>query len=261
MRQCTPGPPAMVGSEIGGSRLLAPIDPETGVVGVAVRGTGLDLEHLERHPDSGEAIAGFTMPDWEELVSLARRAVHAFPGMQMQTWDIALTDNGPCLIDVNGVGDFTLPQFAEGRGLLDEACLASLDRCRCRAVSAAPLGSGRSVAALVFEAQPLSFCRSPRMRRSHPSKRSRRSRMNGTSSDRTSRPSGSIQSPTKGRIESIPPRQSKRPRGIRSHGDWRAFQPSKLSSASRTLTGSKRRRRCSIRRHNVVCRRAQFNRT
>ncbi len=69
------------------------------------RGTSLDQEHLDRHPDSQLEITGFTFLDWD-----------AFPGMTMQ-WDIAPTDKGHVLIEVNGVGDYTLPQIAHGRGL------------------------------------------------------------------------------------------------------------------------------------------------
>jgi len=116
--------------------LLAPVDPATGTVGRALRGIGLGQDELDDHPDTGHVIKGFVLPDWDALTDLAKRAVHAFPGMQMQAWDIALTDRGPYLIEVNGVGDFTLPQFAEGRGLLDETYLAFLGRCRKRAASA-----------------------------------------------------------------------------------------------------------------------------
>lgn len=110
--------------------LLAPIDVTTGQVGEALRGTGLAQERLSHHPDTGAAITGAVLPDWAELAYLAREATAAFPGMQMQGWDIALTDQGPRLIEVNGVGDYNLPQIAYGRGLLERDFLAFLQRCR-----------------------------------------------------------------------------------------------------------------------------------
>lgn len=112
--------------------LIAPIDVTTGQVGEAVRGSGLAQERLTHHPDTGRAIAGVVLPDWAELAYLAREATGAFPGLQMQGWDIALTDRGPMLIEVNGVGDYNLPQIAYGRGLLDREFLAFLERCRRR---------------------------------------------------------------------------------------------------------------------------------
>ena len=112
--------------------LIAPIDVATGQVGTALRGTGLAQEAFSHHPDTGRAIAGTVLPDWAELAYLAREATAAFPGMQMQGWDVALTDCGPRLIEVNGVGDYNLPQIAYGRGLLDREFLAFLERCRAR---------------------------------------------------------------------------------------------------------------------------------
>ena len=112
--------------------LLAPVDISSGTVGEAVRGVGLAQERFSHHPDTGAAIAGTVLPDWAELAYLAREATSAFPGLQMQGWDIALTDAGPRLIEVNGVGDYNLPQIAYGRGLLDDVFLAFLERCRRR---------------------------------------------------------------------------------------------------------------------------------
>lgn len=112
--------------------LIAPIDFTTGQVGEAVRGTGLEQDRLSHHPDTGAAITGVVVPDWAELAYLAREATQAFPGMQMQGWDIALTDQGPRLIEVNGVGDYNLPQIAYGRGLLERPFLDFLERCRAR---------------------------------------------------------------------------------------------------------------------------------
>lgn len=104
--------------------LLAPVDLESGIAGRPSRGFGLEMERLDQHPDTGAAVTGFAVPDWRALVDLACRATHAFPGMTMQAWDIAPTDKGPYLIEVNGLGDYTLPQIAHGKGLLDEELLA-----------------------------------------------------------------------------------------------------------------------------------------
>jgi hypothetical protein len=104
--------------------LLAPVDLESGIAGRPSRGFGLEMERLDQHPDTGAAVTGFAVPDWRALVDLACLATHAFPGMTMQAWDIAPTDKGPYLIEVNGLGDYTLPQIAHGKGLLDEELLA-----------------------------------------------------------------------------------------------------------------------------------------
>jgi len=39
----------------------------------------------------------------------------------VQGWDVALSDRGPLLMEVNFRADFDLLQFAEGAGVLDDA--------------------------------------------------------------------------------------------------------------------------------------------
>ena len=69
------------------------------------------------------------MPDWPALTALGLEAATVFPGLRMQAWDIALTDRGPVLVEVNIGGDFNLPQLAHDQGLMDERFRAFLERC------------------------------------------------------------------------------------------------------------------------------------
>ena len=82
----------------GAGGLLAGIDRETGVVGVAY-----DAAHdvRERHPDTGHAIAGRTIPYWREAVDLVERTLNAFPRMRFAGFDIAITATGPVVIEIN----------------------------------------------------------------------------------------------------------------------------------------------------------------
>jgi len=41
-------------------------------------------------------------------------------GMGIQGWDIALSDRGPLLMEVNFLGDLDLLQLAEARGVADD---------------------------------------------------------------------------------------------------------------------------------------------
>ncbi|HEX4174147.1 MAG TPA: hypothetical protein VHY82_16915, partial [Acetobacteraceae bacterium] len=43
------------------------------------------------------------------------------------SWDIALTDRGPVLLEVNWGGDLNLAQLAYGRGVLDSEFAAHLN--------------------------------------------------------------------------------------------------------------------------------------
>lgn len=53
------------------------------------------------HRDSGERISGRTLPFWNESLSLARRAVAAFPHISFAGVDIAITGSGPLVVELN----------------------------------------------------------------------------------------------------------------------------------------------------------------
>ncbi len=74
----------------------------------------------EPHPDTGQPVIWFGVPRWPALCGLAREAATVFPGIRTQSWDIAVTDQGPVLLEVNFGGDLNLAQLAEGKGVLDD---------------------------------------------------------------------------------------------------------------------------------------------
>jgi hypothetical protein len=98
--------------------LIAPIDPESGVVGRTFTGLGLNIRHVDTHPDTGQALPGFELPDWRQAVELCLSATGAIPRLPMQAWDIALTSRGPVLLEVNVNGGMRLPQLCAEAGLL-----------------------------------------------------------------------------------------------------------------------------------------------
>jgi hypothetical protein len=46
------------------------------------------------------------------------RAALYFPDLGMQAWDIAITDDGPVVLEVNVVGSLFIPQLVTQKGLL-----------------------------------------------------------------------------------------------------------------------------------------------
>ncbi len=94
-----------------------------------VRGTGVQLTRDEAHPDTGQTVNGFDIPHWPELCDLTRQAASVFPGIRTQSWDVALTDQGPVFLEVNFGGDLNLAQLAHGAGVLDEDYRAHLRQC------------------------------------------------------------------------------------------------------------------------------------
>lgn len=109
--------------------MLAAIDRDTGRISRAVCGTGADLRIDPAHPDTGRPLVGTSIPDWDRVTGLARDAARLLPGIRTQSWDIALTDAGPVVLEVNFGGDLNLAQLAEGAGVLDDDYRAHLRAC------------------------------------------------------------------------------------------------------------------------------------
>lgn len=111
----------MVDNFVHGRRgnLIAGIEPATGRVLRVVSGTGLDARILDRHPDTGQSFDEVVLPDWQELLRVCQTASRVMSGIRVQGWDIALSDRGPLLMEVNSRSDFDLTQMAEGKGIAD----------------------------------------------------------------------------------------------------------------------------------------------
>jgi len=101
--------------------LLGAIDIETGIVSNVIGKGASGLAAVSTHPDTGERIIGFALPDWQKAMELCIRAAPLFPGIMYQSWDIAFTEDGPQTIEVNSGGDVDVLQLASGRGVADAA--------------------------------------------------------------------------------------------------------------------------------------------
>lgn len=109
--------------------MVGAVDLPTGTIARTVRGAGADMQVDVPHPDSGEPIVGFAVPDWSNVVEAGLRAATTLPEIRTQSWDIAVTDRGPVILEVNYGGDLNLAQLAWGSGLLDDAYRAHLAEC------------------------------------------------------------------------------------------------------------------------------------
>ncbi|MFP5405989.1 MAG: sugar-transfer associated ATP-grasp domain-containing protein [Gammaproteobacteria bacterium] len=107
--------------------LLAAIDLDSGRLGTAWGSTRRDWPVIDRfhvHPDTGEAIKGFVLPFWDELVALALRAQQSLPLIPTVGWDIAATDRGLIVVEANTSYDLSILQIAHERGLKREIVAA-----------------------------------------------------------------------------------------------------------------------------------------
>jgi hypothetical protein len=87
------------------------IDLETGKLGPA---TGDKekwlLKWWDVHPVTGAQITGRTLPHWEEVKAIALKAHNAAHGRLLVGWDIAVTPDGPLLLEGNSYPDVDFPQ-------------------------------------------------------------------------------------------------------------------------------------------------------
>jgi len=113
-----------------GGNLLAAIDPATGAAKRVIIGLGPDEVEVESHPDTGERLEGAVIPEWRAMTELCLEAARHFPGLRLQAWDVAATSEGPVILEINGAGDLSMTQRAEGRGVLDTEFLRFLGACR-----------------------------------------------------------------------------------------------------------------------------------
>jgi len=100
--------------------MIANVDVATGQLLRVVRGKGLDLEELKTHPDNNLHFADIQIPYWADVLSLARSCATLFAPLRYHSLDIAVTPEGPMIIEINYGGAFTLPQIATGTGLLTD---------------------------------------------------------------------------------------------------------------------------------------------
>lgn len=100
--------------------LLGWVSTDTGEVERVI--TGLWPTGTERvdHPDTNERLVGVRLPAWSEACSLCCNAAEHFPGLRLQHWDVAFSDRGPVLMELNTEADLGVPQFLGRRAFVTE---------------------------------------------------------------------------------------------------------------------------------------------
>lgn len=71
------------------------------------------------HPDTGVIFEGYKIPYFEEAIALAKKATECFYGFCSIGWDIAITDDGPTIIEGNDDWGIVAHQMVENRGWRD----------------------------------------------------------------------------------------------------------------------------------------------
>ena len=90
----------------GHDEYAAPIDLASGRMGWLCGDTAIGpRDWFERHPMTGAPVLGRVVPQWPEIRALALAAHRAFVDRMLIGWDIAMTPDGPILIEANSYPD------------------------------------------------------------------------------------------------------------------------------------------------------------
>lgn len=87
--------------------LIAYGDPNDGILRGAVNlhECGSGMKEVTVHPETGTPLDGFRLPYWSEAIALAKTGQRCFPQLPTLGWDIALTEEGPIIIEANARWD------------------------------------------------------------------------------------------------------------------------------------------------------------
>ncbi|MBC2605944.1 sugar-transfer associated ATP-grasp domain-containing protein [Pelagicoccus albus] len=86
--------------------IVSLVDSETAELSAAIVNTGAPERKLfDCHPETGEKIAGKVVPEWEQIKRCSIQSMSAVEGLHYIGWDVALSPEGPILIE----GNATLP--------------------------------------------------------------------------------------------------------------------------------------------------------
>lgn len=81
--------------------VAAPVNTETGIVEGAGVYSDITKEDIDVHPVTGVSITGFKVPLWQETIAMVKKAALLDKRNRSVGWDVAITENGPELIEGN----------------------------------------------------------------------------------------------------------------------------------------------------------------
>ena len=103
--------------------LMSNIDLETGVINQAVEiKHGNRVKFHARHPETDQPIQGVVIPHWDGVKDLVHELGRAMPYLGFVGWDIAITKDGPVIIEGNSQASFKSIQTFERLSENKEIC-------------------------------------------------------------------------------------------------------------------------------------------
>ena len=94
---------------------------ESGRIVKAVQRSGSTMKTIDKHPETGKEFTEMVFPDWDQMCEVTRTASENLPNCFFQGWDVAMTDNGPVILELEADGGSPiLGQLCFDSGVLDE---------------------------------------------------------------------------------------------------------------------------------------------
>ena len=104
----------------GGGNVDCAVNTETGeCFNVSLFNSFTDVVRCDNHPDSGERIRGLRIDNWDRIKKCLCDYQAQIPQLKVIGWDVALTENGPVVIEINNYWDPTGQLFI-GKGWREE---------------------------------------------------------------------------------------------------------------------------------------------
>lgn len=95
-----------------GGNVDACIDINTGKILYTIQFDGWrKIKNITHHPDNGNQIEGIEIEEWENIKKQVNKFQESFPFIKAAGWDIAITKEGPIVIEVNDMWDRTGQYF------------------------------------------------------------------------------------------------------------------------------------------------------
>lgn len=91
-------------------RLVAPVDLRTGRLDIPFDGLPTRRTY-DIHPDSGTKMTGTAPPYLDAVITLAKEALAVFPKLHLAAIDIAVSTEGPVVLELNTCPDFMSAMF------------------------------------------------------------------------------------------------------------------------------------------------------
>ena len=100
--------------------LSVAVNSETGTLGQGVFKPHYGGDWVSEHPDTGIRFEGERLPEWDAILECCRRAAATLSGIRAVGWDIALTPDGPVIIEGNATWGLPVAQVHTNGYLTDE---------------------------------------------------------------------------------------------------------------------------------------------